>query len=93
MVALARALLVGTPVVLLDEPTSAFDANAEQKLLARLKLELHRRTLILVTHRPALLSLVNRIIVLDDGRIAADGPRDAVLRAMAQGNKVSGGST
>jgi ATP-binding cassette subfamily C protein LapB len=92
MVALARALLVGTPVVLLDEPTSALDVHAEQKLLARLKLELRRRTLVVVTHRPALLSLVERIIVLDDGRVAADGPRDAVLRAMEQGSKASGGS-
>jgi ATP-binding cassette subfamily C protein LapB len=91
MVALARALLVGSPVVLLDEPTSSLDGNAEQKIIARVTPELRQRTLILVTHRPALLSLVDRVIVLDDGRIVADGPRDVVLRALEK-SSVSGDS-
>jgi ATP-binding cassette subfamily C protein LapB len=83
MVALARGLLVGAPIVLLDEPTSALDITTEQQLLARLKRDLRRQTLVLVSHRPSVLALVDRLVVIDDGRIVADGPRDAVLRAMA----------
>lgn len=85
MVALARALLSDTPVVLLDEPTSAFDAASEQRLLSELKTLLAGRTLIVATHRPAPLELVRRLVVLDAGQVVADGPRDVVLKAVQDG--------
>ncbi len=83
-VALARIFLRCPQILLLDEPTAAFDHNAEQLFIANMQNYLQGRTLLLVTHKPALLSLVDRIIVLDDGRVVADGPRDQVLQALAQ---------
>lgn len=84
-VALARALLGDPPILLLDEPTSAMDSAGEGGLKARLTAELGGRTLLLVTHRGSLLSLVDRLIVLDGGRIVADGPKAEVMRALAAG--------
>ena len=81
-IAIARALAGRPPVVVLDEPSSAMDAQTEAALLDRLTDELEGRTLILITHRPALLRLVHRIIVFEHGRIAADGPREAILRKL-----------
>ncbi|MDX1539938.1 MAG: type I secretion system permease/ATPase [Geminicoccaceae bacterium] len=84
-VALARALLHDPPVLVLDEPSSAMDTAAEGRLKERLGRHLADRTLVLVTHRASLLGLVDRLIVLDGGRVVADGPRDAVLKALAGG--------
>jgi ATP-binding cassette subfamily C protein LapB len=84
-IALARALARDNPVVLLDEPTSAMDIQSEKALIARLDVELAGRTLLLVTHRQSMLKLVDRIIILDRGRIAGQGPRDDVLKSLAVG--------
>ena len=81
-VAMARALLVKPPILLLDEPSSMFDPGTEQRLITRLR-TLSDTTIILVTHRMAMLGLVDRLLVCDRGRIIADGPRDEVLRALA----------
>lgn len=85
MVALARALLSSARLVLLDEPTSAFDEIGEQQLLRALHTELEGRTVVLVTHRPAPLALVKRLVILESGQVVADGPRDAVLQAVREG--------
>jgi ATP-binding cassette subfamily C protein LapB len=85
MVALARALLSPARLVLLDEPTSAFDEASEQQLLRALRAELDGRTMIVVTHRPAPLGLVKRLVILESGQVVADGPRDAVLQAVRDG--------
>ncbi len=84
-VALARALLLDPPLLLLDEPTSALDSTSEERLKQRLVEVVRSKTLVLVTHRTSLLSLVERIIILDQGRLIADGPRNAVLDALAKG--------
>jgi ATP-binding cassette, subfamily C, bacterial LapB len=84
-IAIARAMLGAPPVMLLDEPTSAMDVNTENALITRLEQELQGRTLVLITHRSSLLKLVDRIIILDRGKIIAQGPRDDVLRAVAAG--------
>jgi ATP-binding cassette subfamily C protein LapB len=83
-VALARALLLDPPVLMLDEPTSAMDNAAEQLLMQRLKglLDAGRRTLILTTHRLSLVKLADRLVVLEGGRVLADGPREEVLRRL-----------
>jgi ATP-binding cassette subfamily C protein LapB len=70
----------------LDEPSSAMDNRSEEQFKARLQAQLDGRTLVLITHRASLLTLINRVIVIDQGRIAADGPKDQVLAALARGN-------
>jgi ATP-binding cassette subfamily C protein LapB len=79
-IAIARALAGRPPIVVMDEPTSAMDAQTEGGLIQRLQEELKGRTLILITHRPPLLQLVQRIILMDQGKIVSDGPRDNVLK-------------
>lgn len=79
-VCLARALLDDPPVLLLDEPSSAMDTQTERSMIERLKAVTRDKTLVLVTHRSSLLDLVDRVVVLDAGRIIADGPRQQVLR-------------
>lgn len=84
-VAIARALLLDPPILVLDEPTSAMDNGAESRFMQRVARELADRTVLLVTHRASLLALVERLIVMDGGRIVADGPKDKVLKALASG--------
>jgi ATP-binding cassette subfamily C protein LapB len=82
-IAIARALAGSPRIVVLDEPSSAMDQQAEAGLIERLETELKGRTLLLITHRPQLLKLVQRIILLDKGKVVADGPRDAVLARLS----------
>jgi ATP-binding cassette subfamily C protein LapB len=84
-VAVARALLHDPPILLFDEPTSAMDNSSENRFKRQLESILPGKTLILVTHRTSLLSLVDRLIVMDGGRVVADGVKDDVLRALAGG--------
>ncbi len=84
-IALARALLPEPAVLLLDEPTNAMDNASELALRRNLEASLAGRTLLLVTHRTSMLALVDRLIVLDKGRVVADGPKQAVLDALAGG--------
>lgn len=84
-VAIARALIAQPPVLVMDEPTSSMDTTSETRFLQRIIKELPGRTFLIVTHRASLLSIVDRIIVMDMGRVVADGPKDKVLEALAQG--------
>lgn len=68
----------------MDEPSSAMDSQTETGLIERLGAELKGRTLILITHRPPLLKLVDRIILVDKGKIVADGPRESVLQRITR---------
>jgi ATP-binding cassette, subfamily C, bacterial LapB len=83
--ALARALVTRPKVLLLDEPTGAMDGRTETTLLTRLAgyVGRNRSTLVIVTHRPAVLDIVDRIIVLDKGKKLHDGAKAAVLAALA----------
>ena len=83
-ISLARALAGRPQIVIFDEPTSAMDQQTEAQLMQRLEAEMQGRTFVLITHRPALLRLVERILVLDRGRVVADGPRDRVLAQLQQ---------
>lgn len=85
-VAIARAMLLSPPIYLLDEPTNAMDNSTEEGFKRRLSEHIQDKTLILVTHRTSLLSLVERIIILDAGRIVADGPKEQILAALKQGH-------
>lgn len=84
-VALARTLLGERGVLALDEPTSAMDTMLEMRLVRDLKAFVGERTLIVSTHRAPVLSLVDRVIWLEAGRVIADGPKAEVLRRMAGG--------
>ena len=84
-VALARALITDPPILVLDEPTHAMDHSAEERLKAQMQTELAGKTIIIVTHRESLLSVINTLVVMDNGRVVAVGPKDLVLKAIAEG--------
>ena len=83
LVALARSLVTRPQILLMDEPTSSMDAQSEIAFLRQLRDAAGQCTLVVVTHRPAVLELVSRIIVVDAGRLVLDGPRDQVLAALS----------
>ncbi|MGQ7829757.1 type I secretion system permease/ATPase [Altererythrobacter sp. Z27] len=82
-IGLARALVGRPPVIILDEPTSAVDADTERGIMENLREEFADRTLIIVTHRPSLLRLVDRIVMLSEGRIVMDGTPDSIRDRVA----------
>jgi len=84
-VLLARALLLEPPILILDAPTSHMDNSSEEQLRQRLLDWVPGKTVLLVTHRTSMLSLVDRLLVLDNGKIVADGPKDAVIDALRKG--------
>ncbi len=79
-IALARALIGKPPVLLLDEPTSAMDVKTEAQVIQRLKEATKDTTMIIVTHRTSLLELVDRVIVIEGGKIGADGPKSLLAQ-------------
>lgn len=85
LVALARCLVTRPQILLMDEPTSSMDAQSEVAFLRQLKEAATGCTLIMVTHRPAVLELVSRIAVVDAGRLVMDGPKEQVLAALQGG--------
>ncbi|MFK2916058.1 type I secretion system permease/ATPase [Dyella koreensis] len=87
LVALARALIARPKVLLLDEPASGMDAQTEVRFVEQLKQVMHGQTLLLVTHRPSLLTLVDRVVVMDDGKVALDGEKAAVLAQLSAAPK------
>jgi ATP-binding cassette subfamily C protein LapB len=84
-VLLARAMLLEPPIMILDEPTSHMDNASEDQLRQRLHGWVQGKTLLLVTHRTSMLSLVDRLLVLDNGKVVADGPKEAVIDALRKG--------
>lgn len=84
-VAVARALINDPSILLLDEPSGAMDHTSEESLKKRLAAYSQGRTMLVITHRTSLLTLVDRIIVLDAGKIVADGPKEKVVEALKQG--------
>ena len=84
-VGIARAVLHNAPMLLLDEPTSAMDYSSEAVITQRLMAFASNKTVVLVTHRTSLLSLVDRVIVIDGGKVVADGPRDRIMEALQSG--------
>ena len=81
-IAIARAILQDYPIVLLDEPTSAMDSSTEAKFIKSIKEYLKGKTMILVTHKTSLLSLADRVIVMEDGQIVLDGKKDYVVEKL-----------
>lgn len=87
LVSLARSLLLKPQILLMDEPTSSMDTQTEKMFVEHLQKSLTHETLVLVTHRHSLLSLVDRLIVLDNGKVVANGPKDEVIASLQAGNK------
>ena len=81
-VAIARALLYDPPILVLDEPTASMDPASENRLRKRLEVLCQNKTTILITHKGAMLTLVDKLILMDRGRIIAYGPKDEVIRKL-----------
>ena len=78
-ICLARTVIDNSALFILDEPTKSFDSGTSQRVLKNLKEHLKDKTLILITHTPSDLALVDRIIVMDSGKIVMDGPKNVVM--------------
>lgn len=83
-IAMARALVGQPPILVFDEPTSAVDTETEAKLINNLRKEFAGRTLVLITHRPSLLALVDRVILMSRGRVAMDGTPEDITRKVTR---------
>ncbi len=85
-ISIARSLILNPPILVMDEPSNSMDNTSEERLKTRLAELTRNKTLILVTHRASMLDLVNRLIVIDNGKVVADGPKERVLEVLKQGN-------
>ena len=83
-VAVARALLYDPPIMILDEPTASMDPASEKRLLKRLETLCENKTTFLITHKATLLSMVDKVILMDKGRIVAFGPRDEIIKGLQE---------
>lgn len=85
-IALARAFLFDPAIVFLDEPTGSMDMQSERSLMQRLKTAFRRdQTVIITTHRSSMLNLVDRVVVIDNGHVLLDGPKDKVMEQLSKG--------
>lgn len=84
-IALARAMLVKPKVLICDEPTNAMDMQAEAAFKTYVEKEIDGKTFVLITHKHAMLDMVDRLILLDQGRVIMDGPREEVVAALSGG--------
>ena len=84
-VVIARAMISNPQILLLDEPTSALDSSAEAAFIKCFADYSESKTLVLTTHRTALLDLVDRVIIMHKGQVAADGPKAQILAKLAGG--------
>lgn len=91
-VGLARALVRDPDILILDEPTSNMDVESELAVQNRLAPIIKDKTLVLITHRLSMLRIVDRIIVMDGGKVLMDGPRDAVLERLRQNKAARSGA-
>jgi ATP-binding cassette subfamily C protein LapB len=81
-VAIARSLILDPAIYLFDEPSSSMDNKTESRLIQKLSSAVEGKTLVLITHRSSVLKLVDRIVVIDRGKIVADGPKSQVLKTL-----------
>ena len=86
-VGVARAFITETPLVILDEPSTSMDSSSEKLLLERLKEATKGKTTILVTHKSSMMALVERLIIIEDGKVIMDGAKEKVLTALQGGKR------
>lgn len=84
-IALARALLLEPSILVLDEPTANMDNRSENIVKHELSILHQNPTLLLITHRTSMLDIVDRLIILENGSIVANGPKDQVLQELQEG--------
>lgn len=92
-ITIARALVKKAPIYIFDEPTSGMDSGTEKKLVDALKDAKIEHTLVLITHRTALLSLVDRVIVLDKGKVIGSGSVEGFMKASGISTRVESESS
>jgi len=85
LVALARAMMSDAPILVLDEPTTGLDVGLEKQLVHHLKESIEDKTVIVISHRFAALELVDRVIMIHEGKVVADGPKEEVLKMLQGG--------
>ena len=85
-IALARAIARRPSILILDEPTSSMDARSEQTFVQRFKKETFESTLLVITHRTSLLSLVDKVIIMENGKVAGMGTTEQFMRAQSDKN-------
>lgn len=89
-VAIARALVGNPPILMMDEPSSNMDNGSEHRFQQRIGAYRGLKTFICVTHRNSMLQVVDRVIILDNGKLVADGPKEKVIDALTQGDVSKG---
>lgn len=85
-VTLARALISNPNILMLDEPTNSMDKQTEKAFITKLEKIIDNKTLVIVTHKTSLLHLVDRVIIVENGQIAFDGPKNEVFKATGKKN-------
>lgn len=88
-VTLARALVSNPNILILDEPTNSMDDLSEEAFKSKLAHIVEDKTVIVITHRPSILSIVDRLIVIDDGKVIADGPKAKIISSFGNSQKVA----
>ncbi|WP_428738474.1 type I secretion system permease/ATPase [Sulfurimonas sp.] len=84
-IGIARSLLLDTPIVMMDEPSSSMDQVSEAKLLKNLENEFKEKTAIIVTQKMNILKIVNRVIVIDEGKLIIDDPKEVAIKKLQGG--------
>ncbi|WP_319468390.1 type I secretion system permease/ATPase [uncultured Pseudodesulfovibrio sp.] len=90
-VSIARAILPDPEILIMDEPSSNMDNQSEYRLKKAMEPYVKDKTLIVITHRHSMLDLVNRLVIMDKGRVVVDGPKQAVLDGLRSGKIKLGG--
>ena len=88
-VTLARALVSNPNILILDEPTNSMDDLSEEAFKSKLAHIVKDKTVVVITHRPSILSIVDRLIVIDDGKIIADGPKAKIISSFSNSQKIA----
>ena len=85
-ITLARALISNPSCLMMDEPTNSMDIQTEKEFIKNMKTVVQDKTVIIMTHKVSILALVDRVIIMHDGKIIADGPKNQVIKSLQKDN-------